>query len=439
MMKRYSKVISLVLTLLLCITMAAGCSSASGGKGETATSGDSDDTSNSTEGTSGEKVNLTFAIWDANQQAGMEAMAEAFTKENPNITVKVEVTPWDQYWTKLNAAATGGNMPDIFWMHPEQIYNYVEGNALMNLSDKIADSDIDLANYPKFIGDDFNIDGVQYGIPKDYSTIGLWYNKDLFDAAGVAYPDDTWTWEDWTSAAEKLTDKDKGVYGMLAPSNSQNYYYNLIWQNGSDVINADETDSLYDDPKTIEAIKYAVSFIEKGFSPTTEDFANTTPDQYFESGKAAMITAGSWMATEYLAIDGLNVDVAPMPKNVQRGSVCGGMGYSIAANTDHPEEAWKFVDYLGSLDANLIQSKSGAAISAYTGSQEPWAEGFPDINAQVFIDAADYGYSTQYVKSRRDWVTLEEDIMTQIFTGSIGVEDGCKQIADQVQAILDGK
>ncbi|WFR60253.1 extracellular solute-binding protein [Anaerocolumna sp. AGMB13025] len=204
-------------------------------------------------------------------------------------------------------------------------------------------------------------------------------------------------------------------------------------------MNKDETDSLYDDPKTIDAIKYAVSFINKGFSPTAEDFANTTPDQYFESGKAAMITAGSWMANEYLSIDGLNIDVAPMPKQAQRGSICGGMGYSIAAKTKHPEEAWKFVEYLGGMDANIIQSKSGAAISAYEGSQEPWAEGFPKIKAQVFIDAADYGYSTQYVESRRDWVTLEEDIMTQIFTGSISAEDGCKQIADQVQAILDNK
>lgn len=432
MMKRLRKVTSLVFALLLCVVMAAGCSSNSGGNKETkAVDGAQTGT--------GEKVELTFAIWDANQQAGMQAMADAFMKDNSNITIKVEVTPWDQYWTKLNAAATGGNMPDIFWMHPEQIYNYVEGNALMNLSDKINGSTIDLTKYPQFIVDDFNIKNVQYGIPKDYSTIGLWYNKDLFDAAGVAYPDDTWTWDTWMSAAEKLTNKDKGIYGMLAPCNSQNYYYNLIWQNGSDVINKDETDSLYDDPKTIDAIKYAVSFINKGFSPTAEDFANTTPDQYFESGKAAMITAGSWMANEYLSIDGLNIDVAPMPKQAQRGSICGGMGYSIAAKTKHPEEAWKFVEYLGGMDANIIQSKSGAAISAYEGSQEPWAEGFPKIKAQVFIDAADYGYSTQYVESRRDWVTLEEDIMTQIFTGSISAEDGCKQIADQVQAILDNK
>ncbi|WFR56295.1 extracellular solute-binding protein [Anaerocolumna sp. AGMB13025] len=130
MMKRLRKVTSLVFALLLCVVMAAGCSSNSGGNKETkAVDGAQTGT--------GEKVELTFAIWDANQQAGMQAMADAFMKDNSNITIKVEVTPWDQYWTKLNAAATGGNMPDIFWMHPEQIYNYVEGNALMNLADKI--------------------------------------------------------------------------------------------------------------------------------------------------------------------------------------------------------------------------------------------------------------------------------------------------------------
>ncbi|MGM0125300.1 multiple sugar transport system substrate-binding protein [Enterococcus sp. AZ194] len=389
------------------------------------------------DGTASGETTLKFQIWDTNQKAGMEKMAEAFTKENPKIKVEVEVTPWDQYWTKLQAAATGGNMADIFWMHPDQVYTFEEGGAMLDLTDKIKDSAIDMSKFPEYITSGYNIGDKQYAIPKDFSTIGLWYNKDLFDAAGVSYPDDTWTWDTWMDAAKKLTNKEKGIYGMLAPANGQNFWYNLVWQNGSDLISKDGKKTMLGDPKTVEALKYGVSFIEKGYSPTTADFANTTADQYFESGKAAMVTSGSWMANEYLSIDGLHADVAPMPKGTQRGSVSSGMGYAIAANTKHEDEAWKFLQFLAGDEANKIQSKSGAAISALEGTQQPWVDSLPDINAKVFVDAADYGYSSMSTPSRAAWVETEQEYANQIFSLSIDVEKGCQEMAQKAQSEID--
>lgn len=382
-------------------------------------------------------TNLTFQIWDKNQQKGMEEIAAAFTEENPDIKVSVEVTPWDQYWTKLQAAATGGGMADIFWMHPDQVFNFAEGDAMLDLTDYVKDNNVDLSKFPEYIVKGFEIDEKQLAIPKDYSTLGLWYNKDLFDKAGISYPDDSWTWDTWMEAAEKLTNKDEGVYGMVAPADGQNFWYNLVWQNGSDIISEDGKKIMLNDPKTVEAIKYGVSFIDKGYSPTTSDFANTTPDQYFESGKAAMITAGSWMANEYLSIEGLNIDVAPMPKNVDRGSVSSGMGYAIAANTKHPEEAWKFLEFAASKEANLIQAESGAAIPALEDTQQPWVDSFEAINAQVFVDAESYGHNLMYVPTRAAWVGTEQDYMLRIFSQEIGVEEGCKEMAEQIQSEID--
>lgn len=73
------------------------------------------------------EVTLTFALWDKLQKDGMEQMAAAFEKENPGIKIKVEMTPWDQYWTKMQASGAGDTLPDIFWMHPEQVYEYANG------------------------------------------------------------------------------------------------------------------------------------------------------------------------------------------------------------------------------------------------------------------------------------------------------------------------
>lgn len=385
----------------------------------------------------GDKVTLTFAIWDKLQQEGMQNIVDAFEKQNPDIEVKIETTPYKQYWTKLQASGTGDNLPDVFWMHPEQVYTYANGGKLLDLTDRIEKSDVaDLSKFPQNISDDFHVDGKQYAIPKDYSTFGLWYNKDIFDAHNMEYPDDTWDWDMLKAAAEKLTDKEKGVYGLLVQYNTNDAAYHYIWQNEGNIINEDETKSMFDDANTIEAIAYMVDFIEKGYSPTMADYANTTADQYFESGKAAMHIEGSWMASEYTKIEGLNCDVAPLAKGKVRANLCGGMGYSIAANTPHLEEAWRFVEYLSGEEANIIQSQSGAAISAYQGTQTSWVERFPDIQAQVFVDAAGYGFSDQYCATRSEWINLEEDYMTQIYSGTLPVEEGCKTLAEKINETL---
>ncbi|MBC2316210.1 sugar ABC transporter substrate-binding protein [Listeria booriae] len=418
MKTRRTRILAIFFTILLAVGLA-GCGS-----------------SGSDKASSSGKNEITLALWDANQKPAMEEMSKAFMKENPDIKVNVELTPWDQYWTKLQAAATGGNMADVFWMSPEQIFTYAQGDALLDLNDKIKADKFDMTKYPENLVDALKVDDKQLAIPKDNSTVALWYNKDLFDKARVSYPDDTWTWDTWMDAAKKLTDKKAGIYGMLAPNNGQNFIYNLIYQNGSDFFTKDGKKSLYDSPKTIEAVEYGTEFIKKGYSPSIADFSNTTPDQYFESGKAAMVTAGSWMNSEYLSIDGLNVGVAPMPKKADHGTISAGMGYSIAAKTKNPDAAWKFVQYMGGKDANLIQSKSGAAISAYDGTQQPYVDKFPTIDAQVFVDAAKYGHSSYMVPSRADWLSMEEDMMINIFSGQISAKKGCTELAKQINDVI---
>ena len=421
--KKLEKLLAAGLGIMIGITALAGCGNGS----DSVKSGEEE----------GGKVTLTFSIWDKLQQEGMQDMVNAFEKQNPDINVKVEYTPWEQYWTKLQASGTSDSLPDIFWMHPEQVYTYVDGEKLLDLTDRIEKSPIaDLSKFPQNINDDFNVEGKQYAIPKDYSTFGLWYNKDIFDARGMDYPDDTWDWDKLKEAAGQLTDKEKGIYGLLVQYNTNDAAYHYIWQNEGEIISEDETKSLFDDANTIDAVKYMVDFIENGYSPTMTDYANTTADQYFESGKAAMHIGGSWMASEYMGIEGLNCDVAPLTKGKIRADLCGGMGYSIAANTPHPEEAWKFVEYLSGEEANTIQSKSGAAISAYKGTQTSWVERFPKINAQVFVDASEYGFSSQYCATRSEWVNIEEDYMTQIFSGTLPVEEGCKELAEKINEVL---
>ena len=123
-------------------------------------------------------VILTYSIWDKGQEPAMRAIADAFEKENPNIKINVEITPWDQYWMKMDAAAQGGALPDIFWMHSSQISRYGRNRKLLDLTDRIKNSKkINLNNYPEGLVELYSPDNKNYAIPKPYYTKVLLYHN----------------------------------------------------------------------------------------------------------------------------------------------------------------------------------------------------------------------------------------------------------------------
>lgn len=382
------------------------------------------------------QTKLTVAMWDDTQAPGVQMMLDKFMEENPDILVEIQCTPYEQYWTNLEAAAIAGTLSDVIMMHPEQVAKYAQGGMLASLEDMVASGAIDMSKFPENIVGDFTVDGVRYGVPKDYSTFGLWYNKDLFDAAGLEYPTADWTWDDLYNAAVALTDKDNGVYGFAARYDTNDGAYHFIWQNGGDIINADETASMFDDPATIEAIEYMVRFIEEGLSPTAADLANTSVDSLFMSGKVAMQVGGSWKCNTYATAESMNLDVAELPAGKQRACLCGGMGWVMSATSADSEPAQRLLSYLAGYDANVIQAESGAAIPAYEGSQEPWVKTFPQFNAQAFVNAADYGFSSQYCSTRSEWIQTESEWLVKVFNLELSPEEGCKGAAEAINAIL---
>ena len=150
----------------------------------------------------------------------MEALAAAYHEKHPNVTIEVQISTWSEYWTKLEAMANSNSLPDIFWMHTNEFSKYAEAGMLADLTDLYADEDPDYYhnNFPANLVENFTYEDKIYGVMKDVDTIGLVYNKDIFDEAGVSYPDDTWTWDDLVEASETIhekTGKYDGVYHVL--------------------------------------------------------------------------------------------------------------------------------------------------------------------------------------------------------------------------------
>lgn len=423
MKKNLKKLIAVALTSIAMLTTLAGCSTA---KTEKAASS--------------EPATITYAIWDKNQEPGMRAIADAFEAKNPNIKVKIEVTGWDQYWTKLEAGATGGALPDVFWMHTNNFVKYASSGMLMDLTDKVKSSkDVDLNNFPKGLVDATVQDGKTYGLPKDYDTIGLWYNKAMFDEAKIAYPDATWDWKKLQEVAKKLTNPAKGIYGFAAPEDAQQGYYNFIYQNGGNVISADKKKSGFDSAATKEAIQFDVDFsLKDKSSPTQQQFADTGFGAMFQSGKVAMCLFGSWMVSEFKANDYVktNCDVAVIPQGKQKATIYNGLQNAAAAKGKYTEQSWKFIEFMGTKEANVIQAEKGAAIPAFNGTSQPWVDYSKGFNLKAYPEMLSYAVPVPTSKTAAKWKEYENDILKKVWTKELTVEEGCNQLANKMNETL---
>ncbi|MEV6850268.1 sugar ABC transporter substrate-binding protein [Actinoplanes sp. NPDC051411] len=378
------------------------------------------------------KVTLSYAIWDKNQVPAMRQLASAFTRENPNITVDVQLTPYETYWTKLKAAATGGAAPDVFWMNGPNFQLYATNGVLAPLDD------FDAGNYPKSLIDLYTVGGKRYGVPKDFDTVGLWYNKSLFDAAGVKYPDDTWTWATFKAAAAKLTDKAKGRYAIAANlSSAQEYQYNTIYQAGGYVISPDGKTSGYADPATVQGLKFWTDLIAAGQSPDLKTMTDTAPLDLFESGKTAMYYGGSWDAAEFTSNSNMKskVDVAVLPKGVKRATIIHGLADVISAKTPHKAQAWKFVQYLGSKEAAEVEAKAGV-IPAFNGTQQAWVQAHPELHLQAFLDELNYAVPYPVSRNTAAWNELETTFLTPAWNQREDVSSAAGKLAPAMNDAL---
>lgn len=407
------------------LTAVTGCSSSSSDAGTAADTG---------------PVTLTYGIWDKDQEPALRKIADEFTKANPNIKVDIQVTPTanNAYLTKLQTGASSGNAPDVFWLNGPNFQLYASNGQLLPLSDKIAADKLDTGKYPKALNELYSYDGKQYGIPKDFDTVALWYNKKMFDAAGVKYPDDSWTWETFVDAAKKLTDPAKGQFGVAAFATGQENFYNTIFQAGGSVISADGKKSGYDDPATVEGLKIWTDLVKAGASPTQAAMTETYPSVMFESGKIAMYWAGSWNAAQFNKNPATkdSVDVAVLPKGKERATVIHGLGNVAYAKTKHPEQAWKFLAFLGSEQAAKILAETGTVIPAYEGTAETWVKSMPQYNLKAYLDELEYAKPFPVSKNTVAWNKLEADILTAAWAGTTPIEDAAKKLAADMNATL---
>ena len=422
-MKKIPRIASLVLAITLLLSLS-GCGASDG------------------------KTRLKFQIWDVAQRDSMQAICDAYTAKNPDVVIEVQVTSWNEYWTKLEAAAESNTMPDIFWMHTNQILYYSDFGMLADVTDLYADED---PNYYEnhfseiSIGNAQGSNGRMYGVPKDKDNIFLVYNKEMFDAAGVAYPDENWTWDDLTAASAQIYDK-TGKYGFMAYNDDQMGYWSFVYQAGGCILTEDKTKAGFDQPGTKKGMEFYVGMQDNDWCPKQTYFAETAPGTAFFSEVGSMYVEGNWelmnKCINFPNMDG-KWDIAPMPKCPDpvsgdgRATISNGLCYSTAAHGKTRDIALDVIKFFGSEEAQLLASSYGAAISAYNGTEQPYFDAFDkagyDINVEIVMDQFEYGVQNVNNAAKPKWKSPVLDELNKVYNGQQSLDSAMANI----QNIID--
>ena len=390
-------------------------------------------------GYTGPDATITYSIWgDPQEIKNQQAIVDAFHVANPKITVKVTVSDWEPYWDKLQTSLAGGDAPDVFAMDGPLFPDYQTRDVLLDMKPFITREGYDLGQLADQAVADFTTPDGQFGLPRDLNVVALYYNKKMFDTAGIPYPDDTWDWAKLTEVAKQLTLTSGGKttqWGFYTESTDmENYWSELVWQNGGDIISADHKTSLVGSDQAAGGIQFLQDLIWKDKVMPDAAITDALGDA-FEQGQAAMEANGSWLVATHQAA-GLDFGIAPLPKGpAGQATSINPTGAVIYKGTKSPDAAWTFVKYLASPAAQTKLMELKAALPA---NKEVLAGPFGSSfdGAKVLADAIAYARIKPSFKGYNEWATaLQTELDENVFTEP---KKTAKQALTDVLPALDG-
>jgi multiple sugar transport system substrate-binding protein len=389
----------------------------------------------------GPAATISYAIWgDTTELANQQKIVDAFTAMNPTIKVNVTVADWDTYWPKLLTSMAGGNAPDVFLMDGPLFPDYQTRDQLLDLTPLIARDGFDVNQLADLAVKDFvGADGHQYGLPRDMSTVGLYYNKKMFDAAGLAYPDATWDWAKLAEVATKLTKTSGNTttqWGFYTEtSDMENYWSSLVWQAGGDILSPDKKTVVIDSAQAALGIQFLQDLIYKD-KVMPQPVSGGTGDA-FENGQAAMEANGSWLVPTHEAA-GIDFGVAPLPKGpAGQATSVNPSGVVVFKGTKSPDAAWEFVKcYTGP----EMQAKIAALKASMPANKQVLAEQYATSfdGGKTFADALAYAHLKPSFKGFNEFSgTLQDELDTKVFNDKrLTAKAALDEVTPKLQQLL---
>lgn len=383
---------------------------------------------------SGDKTEITYYSFSAtpDYEEQLDQMVEKFEEENTDIDVNVELVPYADYFTKLQTLMAGDQAPDVFELNYENFVSYAEKGALLDLDEYIQnDEEFDSGALNQEAFEAYQYDGKQYGMVESFSNVVTFYNKDLFDAAGLDYPTSDWTWADEVEAAKKLTDVENDIYGTYSPV-TMNEFYKVAAQNGGSLKDA-EGNWTFNDPKNVEALEYMVNNVTKDhISPSPEEMSGQESGDLFLNGQLAMVHTGIWMFDQFKDAD-FDWDIQVEAGNTQKATHFFANGLAVSKDTENAEAAYKFTKFMSaSEEAAEIRVENGWELPAITDEVvlSPYLEQSSPENRQAVFQSLD---SLILPPVDPDWSKVSDSADKEFQTVLLG-EQTPQEALDNLQA-----
>jgi ABC-type sugar transport system, periplasmic component len=380
-------------------------------------------------------ITYTNFISNGGNEENLQAIVDAFEAENPDIKVEVTTLPYGDYFTALQTDLAAGTVSDVFDIEYAQ-YRQFQADGVL--------APIDVANpgaYRESLLEAYSTDGTSYALPSSFSDVVLYYNKDLFDAAGLDYPTNDWTWEDERAAAEAITDQAAGVWGDHQPVSFYEYYKALA-QNGGEFLNADGTAVAFNTPEGIEAAEWLVG--KSGTVMPTIEQGQGTPDfdtNLFRDGKLGMLHSGIWVFGAFADVP-FNWDIAVEPGNTTQASAVFSNAVGVSATSEHPEEAAKWAEFLTSsetmVDIRLDAGWELPPISDEAKLATYLDKGTPDNRQAVFDSLDGIALPPVVAKGQSEMQDILGEELVEAQAGRKTVEQALADAESRINAVIGG-
>jgi multiple sugar transport system substrate-binding protein len=372
-----------------------------------------------------------------------QAQFDAFEAAHPDIDLEVLIS--GEYGTQIQAAFAAGDYPEVFTVGQFDFPSLVDSDLLMPAGDRIVEQD-DV--FPNLLAAFSDADGNPYCVPKDYSTLAVYYNTDYFDAAGLEYPTVDWTWDDMYAAAEAITNADittadgLEVVGMSVAAD-RNRWLGFFSANGASLFDVDGN-VVWDSPEGVAALEYYNSYVANGVGDLYGNLGGAGWNgEAFGRGFAGMTVEGNW-AIGALETDfpDLNWGVAEVPTapSGEKGTLTFTECWAVSSaveGTELQDAAWELVNFLTGPEGAMAVATSGfGVLPARASASQAWLDTRGEEFA-AFVNGAAYAWAPVFPLGYGDFTTAVDEGTVAVLNGEATVADAMTEMADVAREIHD--
>ncbi len=383
-----------------------------------------------------EPVTISFVNYSAieGNAETIEKIKETFETQNPNIKVEIETLGYDDYYTQLQTRIAGSNAPDCFELEYSPFISFADEGVLYDISGMMSGIDTNVVSQSSL--DAFKYNDANVALPYSYSTCILVYNKDLFDKADIAYPDDTWTWEDINTAGAAIKALGNDYFGIIQPVSTYEMF-KTVAQNGGSLLNEDNTQFTVNSPENVETLTYLCDrILSTNIAPTAKQMGSLDEWGVFMQGNTGMIVTGIWCFTRFAEECDFAWDICVEPGNTTKATHYFANGLAVSASSQKAEAAYKWIEFLSTgHDMAMARVEAGWELpcASYDDVLALYLETTPPDNKQAVFD------SLQYVVGQPQITEFSQmgDILNTELQAAAAGQKTPQQALDDAQAELE--